>query len=76
MKLKPCPRMKEMASVVAMVVDECDSTMACDDQPDCQPPCANVVVDALKAVWKTIGVPKKYRIGLDITWSDALSTVD
>ncbi|XVF33350.1 hypothetical protein REPUB_Repub17cG0161000 [Reevesia pubescens] len=58
-------------SVVAMVVDECDSTMGCDDEHDYQPPCANNIVDASKAVWKALGVPKRYRGDLDIAWSDA-----
>ncbi|XP_022759992.1 putative ripening-related protein 5 [Durio zibethinus] len=39
-------------SVVSMVVDECESTMGCDDEHDYQPPCANNIVDASKAVWK------------------------
>lgn len=57
-------------SVVAMVVDECDSTMGCDDTHDYQPPCDNIV-DASKAVWKALGVPEDDWGGLDITWSDA-----
>ncbi|KAJ4835604.1 hypothetical protein Tsubulata_024697 [Turnera subulata] len=43
-------------SVVAMVVDECDSTMGCDKDHDYQPPCDNNIVDASKAVWKALGV--------------------
>jgi hypothetical protein len=35
-----------------MVVDECDSTMGCDPDHDCQPPCANNIVDASKAGWE------------------------
>ncbi|XP_027351366.1 putative ripening-related protein 1 [Abrus precatorius] len=58
-------------SVVAMVVDECDSTMGCDEDHDYQPPCPNNVVDASKAVWKALGVPHDQWGGLDITWSDA-----
>ncbi|WOG94527.1 hypothetical protein DCAR_0313823 [Daucus carota subsp. sativus] len=58
-------------SVEAMVVDECDSTMGCDDEHDYQPPCPNNIVDASKAVWKALGVPKDNWGDLDITWSDA-----
>ncbi|KAA8520621.1 hypothetical protein F0562_014877 [Nyssa sinensis] len=58
-------------SVNAMVVDECDSTMGCDDDHDYQPPCANNIVDASKAVWEALGVPSDDWGDLDITWSDA-----
>ncbi|KAL6126135.1 hypothetical protein ACLB2K_074186 [Fragaria x ananassa] len=58
-------------SVVAMVVDECDSTEGCDADHDYQPPCPNNIVDASKAVWKALGVSKDNWGGLDITWSDA-----
>ena len=58
-------------SVVAMVVDECDSTMGCDEDHDYQPPCSNNIVDASKAVWKALGVPHNQWGGLEITWSDA-----
>ncbi|KAJ7962369.1 Barwin-related endoglucanase [Quillaja saponaria] len=58
-------------SVVAMVVDECDSTMGCDSDHDYQPPCRNNIVDASKAVWEALGVPHDSWGGLDITWSDA-----
>ncbi|CAA2984240.1 Hypothetical predicted protein [Olea europaea subsp. europaea] len=58
-------------SVTAMVVDECDSTMGCDDDHDYQPPCPNNIVDASKAVWKALGVPEDNWGDLDITWSDA-----
>ncbi|KAK9273109.1 hypothetical protein L1049_017916 [Liquidambar formosana] len=37
-------------SIVAMVVDECDSTMGCDKDHDYQPPCDNDIIDASKAV--------------------------
>ncbi|KAA8516033.1 hypothetical protein F0562_019212 [Nyssa sinensis] len=42
-------------SVKAKVVDECDSTMGCDADPDFQPPCPNNIVDASSAVWKALG---------------------
>ncbi|KAM7512000.1 hypothetical protein LguiB_010875 [Lonicera macranthoides] len=58
-------------SVKAMVVDECDSTMGCDKVHDYQPPCDNNIIDASKAVWKALGVPKDNWGWLDITWSDA-----
>ncbi|XP_052171207.1 kiwellin-1-like [Diospyros lotus] len=58
-------------SATAMVVDECDSTMGCDDEHDYQPPCPNNIVDASEAVWKALGVPKHDWGSLDITWSDA-----
>ncbi|KAL7233331.1 hypothetical protein ACSBR1_017041 [Camellia fascicularis] len=54
-------------SVVAMVVDECDSTMGCDQDHDCQPPCPNNIVDASKAAWKALGVPQDNWGNLDIT---------
>ncbi|KAH8488650.1 hypothetical protein POPTR_014G082700v4 [Populus trichocarpa] len=58
-------------SVKAMVVDECDSTMGCDSDHDYQPPCANNIVDASKAVWKALGVPESDWGEMDIYWSDA-----
>ncbi|KAK9100975.1 hypothetical protein Scep_024405 [Stephania cephalantha] len=58
-------------SVVAMVVDECDSTAGCDKDHDYQPPCRNNIVDASKAVWKALGVDESNWGELDITWSDA-----
>ncbi|KAJ6872800.1 ripening-related protein 1 [Populus alba x Populus x berolinensis] len=45
-------------SVAAMVVDECDSTMGCDEVHDYQPPFDNNIVDASKVVWKALGVPE------------------
>ncbi|PRQ20885.1 putative rlpA-like protein, double-psi beta-barrel [Rosa chinensis] len=58
-------------SVVAMVVDECDSTEGCDKDHDYQPPCPNNIVDASKAIWKALGVSRDNWGDLDITWSDA-----
>ncbi|KAF8013153.1 hypothetical protein BT93_I1127 [Corymbia citriodora subsp. variegata] len=57
-------------SVEATVVDECDSTIGCDEEHDYQPPCDNDIVDASRAVWKVLGVPKDNWGWLDITWSD------
>ncbi len=69
-----CVRQREREngrSVVATVVDECDSRAGCDEEHDYQPPCNNNIVDASKAVWKALGVPHDQWGGLDITWSDA-----
>ncbi|KAK2998579.1 hypothetical protein RJ639_023103 [Escallonia herrerae] len=54
-------------SVRAMVVDECNSTMGCDEDHDYQPPCPNDIVDALKAVWKALGVPED-------NWGESMET--
>ncbi|XAR63077.1 hypothetical protein NMG60_11022891 [Bertholletia excelsa] len=62
-------------TVKAMVVDECDSTMGCDDEHDYQPPCANNIVDASKAVWKALGIPQDNWGDLDITWSEMKNQV-
>ncbi|XP_016704480.1 kiwellin-1 [Gossypium hirsutum] len=56
--------------VKAKVVDECDFTMGCDSVYDYQPPCPNNIVDASKAVWKALGVPKDDWGEMDIDWSD------
>ncbi|KAF9595494.1 hypothetical protein IFM89_000582 [Coptis chinensis] len=53
-------------NVVAMVVDECDSTMGCDSDHGYRPPCRNNIVDASRAVWEPLGVPGNNR-----GWSDA-----
>ncbi|XXG48788.1 hypothetical protein AAC387_Pa02g3140 [Persea americana] len=58
-------------SVLAKVVDECDSVFGCDSEHDNQPPCPNNIVDASPAVWKALGITGS-RVGdFDITWSDA-----
>ncbi|KAI3988662.1 hypothetical protein MKX01_027026 [Papaver californicum] len=46
-------------SVVAKVVDECDSVMGCDEEHAYQPPCRNNIVDASPAVWEELGVPRE-----------------
>ena len=61
-------------SVRAKVVDECDSTMGCDEDPDYQPSCNNNIVDISKAVWEVLDRPHVQWGELDITWSDALSS--
>ncbi|PIA59276.1 hypothetical protein AQUCO_00400282v1 [Aquilegia coerulea] len=58
-------------SVVAMVVDECDSAMGCDSDHDYLPPCPNNFVVASKAVWKALGVPLSQWGDMDIVWADA-----
>ncbi|GJW08419.1 putative ripening-related protein 1 [Tanacetum coccineum] len=55
-------------SVKAMVVDECDSIIGCDDEHDYQTSCPNNIVDASKAVWKALGVSKNNWGDLDVTW--------
>ncbi|XP_042391660.1 putative ripening-related protein 1 [Zingiber officinale] len=56
-------------SVVAKVVDECDSVNGCDDDHDFQPPCPNNVVDGSPAVWAALGIDTDVGV-YDITWSD------
>ncbi|KAK8702551.1 hypothetical protein V6N13_020901 [Hibiscus sabdariffa] len=58
-------------NVTALVVDECDSRVGCDDEHAYQPPCRNNIVDASKAVWTALGVPESEQGELDVTWSDA-----
>lgn len=58
-------------SVVAMAVDECDSSMGCDADHDYQPPCRNNIVDTSKGVWKALGVPESHRSEMNVFWSDA-----
>jgi hypothetical protein len=60
-------------SVVAKVVDECNSAMGCDEEHAYQPPCRNNIVDASSGVWKALGVDESSRDWgeMEITWSDA-----
>ncbi|KAL6001950.1 hypothetical protein ACLOJK_040514 [Asimina triloba] len=58
-------------SVVAKVVDECDSAVGCDKDHDFQPPCPNNVVDASEAVWKALGVKESEWGWMHVTWTDA-----
>ncbi|EER91441.1 hypothetical protein BDA96_01G223300 [Sorghum bicolor] len=56
-------------SVVAKVVDECDSVNGCDDEHNFEPPCAPNIVDGSPAVWKALGLNED--IGeVKVTWSD------
>ncbi|KAI6702121.1 hypothetical protein NL676_011257 [Syzygium grande] len=57
-------------SVKAKVVDECNLTMGCDKDHDFQPPCLNNIVDASKAVWEALGVPKSDCGEMEIFWSE------
>jgi hypothetical protein len=57
-------------SVLAKVVDECDSVNGCDQEHNFEQPCPNNVVDGSPAVWKRLGLNKN--IGeFKVTWSDA-----
>ncbi|PWA74653.1 rlpA-like double-psi beta-barrel domain-containing protein [Artemisia annua] len=58
-------------SVKAKVVDECDSTLGCDEEHGYQPPCPNNIVDGSKAVWEALGVPKSDWGEATVTWSEA-----
>ncbi|XBI69886.1 hypothetical protein VPH35_064509 [Triticum aestivum] len=56
-------------SVLAKVVDECDSVNGCDAEHNFEPPCPNNAVDGSPAVWKALGL--KESIGeFKVTWSD------
>jgi hypothetical protein len=56
-------------SVLAKVVDECDSVNGCDAQHNFEPPCANNIVDGSPAVWKALGL--KESLGeVKVAWSD------
>lgn len=57
-------------SVLAQVVDECDSMRGCDEEHYYQPPCRNNIVDGSDAVWSTLGLNKDIGI-VDVTWSMA-----
>ncbi|XP_039061453.1 putative ripening-related protein 1 [Hibiscus syriacus] len=51
-------------SVRAKVVGECDSTRGCA-------PCPYNIIDASKAIWKTLGVPESDLGEIDVYWSDS-----
>lgn len=53
------------------MVDECHSTKGCDAGLDYQPPGANNSVDAIIAVWKTMGMLEDDWDWFYVTWSDA-----
>ncbi|KAL8089868.1 ripening-related protein grip22-like [Apium graveolens] len=55
-------------SVVAKVVDECDSMNGCDKEHAYQKPCDNNIVDGSAAVWNALGLDQE--LGkVDISWS-------
>ncbi len=60
-------------SVLAKVVDECDSQQGCDETHAFQPPCPNNIVDASNAVWEELGFsPSSPEYGwTEVTWTDA-----
>ncbi|KAG0456958.1 hypothetical protein HPP92_022115 [Vanilla planifolia] len=58
-------------TVLAKVVDECDSVYGCDADHDYQPPCANDIVDASPAVWSALGMDGDDIGEYHITWSEA-----
>ncbi|KAK8693484.1 hypothetical protein V6N13_071067 [Hibiscus sabdariffa] len=62
-------------NVTALVVDECDSRVGCDDEHAYQPPCRNNIVDASKAVWTALGVPESEQGELDVTWKSVKAKV-
>jgi len=56
-------------SVLAKVVDECDSINGCDEEHAFEPPCRNNVLNASPGVWKALGLNES--IGeVKVTWSD------
>ena len=57
-------------SVLAKVVDECDSVNGCDSRHGFRVPCANNIVDASPALWKALRIPKGKIGNYMITWSD------
>ncbi|KAF3322333.1 putative ripening-related protein 1 [Carex littledalei] len=58
-------------SVLAKVVDECDSVNGCDNEHSYQPPCGNNIVDTSQAVWDSLGYSGDDVGDAQITWSDA-----
>lgn len=58
-------------SVLAKVVDECDSLHGCDPKHAYQPPCRPNIVDASQAVWDALHITGDEVGEYPITWSDA-----
>ncbi|KAJ8448163.1 hypothetical protein Cgig2_031887 [Carnegiea gigantea] len=60
----------------AVVVDECNSHVGCDNSGDYRPPCPNNVLAASKAVWAALGVPENSSLygEMDVTWSPTNKT--
>ncbi|KAJ4803396.1 Ripening-related protein 3 [Rhynchospora pubera] len=61
-------------SVMAKVVDECDSVNGCTADLNYEPPCVPNAITASPAVWKELGVPETQRSELVVTWSEVLSS--
>ncbi|KAF8698096.1 hypothetical protein HU200_035609 [Digitaria exilis] len=61
------------SSVLAKVVDECDTVHGCDRMHDYQPPCRPDVVGASKGVWDALGIhdPEEIVGEYHVSWSDA-----
>ncbi|XP_078169007.1 putative ripening-related protein 1 [Carex rostrata] len=57
-------------SVLATVVDECDSVNGCMTNQNYEPPCSNNVIIASPGVWHALGIPTNMEQAT-ITWSDA-----
>ncbi|CAK7332273.1 unnamed protein product [Dovyalis caffra] len=55
-------------TVVAKVVDECDSRNGCDSEHAGLPPCRNNIVDGSDAVWEALRLNKDLGV-VDVTWS-------
>ncbi|KAJ7943399.1 Kiwellin [Quillaja saponaria] len=49
-------RARNGKSVMAKVVDECDSMHGCDKEHAGQPPCDNNIIDASDSVWSALGL--------------------
>jgi len=58
-------------SVLAKVVDECDSLHGCDKPHAFQPPCEPNIVDASQAVWDALDITGDEVGDYPITWTDA-----
>ncbi|XP_050369186.1 kiwellin-like [Argentina anserina] len=56
------------ASVMAKVVDECDSREGCNRDHGGQPPCLSNIVDGSPAVWNALGLDQGVGI-VDVTWA-------
>ncbi|KAJ4774365.1 Ripening-related protein 3 [Rhynchospora pubera] len=57
-------------SVLAKVVDECDSVNGCTADQNYEPPCPPDVINASPGVWNALGIPTS-KMEVPITWSDA-----
>ncbi|CAL9077522.1 unnamed protein product, partial [Musa acuminata var. zebrina] len=57
-------------SVLAKVVDECDSVYGCEADQS-YPPCSNNVIVASPAVRTALAIPEAQVGDYDVTWSDA-----